>query len=358
MSAPFIAGLNDDGQTARGVHGGIYDYQGNMWTHAAGLLVYAKVNGNRKFGGPQCPFDAARWESAPDSYTTTLPDGETVWGQTCAPDYELMQGRDVGGGGYFGNVLQLAEDPLTRTIVGIDTWDTGNVLAVRHSGVGLAKTFTMGNLVDTGRNLLPRQGPPEQRPPAFDKTGRVWVTVHIWPPAPGNADPINHWVASVDLARLFEPAPIALSRSPGGRTVVQAEHTSTTATQVQPARPDGMRPVVSTGHMLRCGGGCQDDGVPGAGFMLSGTGPVEYRVWTPVAGSYAVGYHVRGTDAGAAIRLTAGAASHTTQVDTGGAWQPVAGPVVQFAAGLNVIRLAPPAGGGNWQLNLFTLTRQ
>lgn len=340
-----------DGASFRGVHGGIYDYQGNLWSGSDGLLVWS--------GGPECPFDPIRWESQPESYTSTAL-GRTVWGQTCPPDYDLRQGADVGGGLLFGNFLQLAEDPVSRTIVGVDTSDTGNVIAVRHAGTGRTKTFTIGNLVDTGRNLLPRQGPAEQRPPAFDRTGRMWVTFQVWPPSAGFAQPIDHWVASVDLASLFVPAPTALSRAAGGQARIQAEHTRTTGTVPRAPGAGGTIPVDSTAHVRTCFGACADDGVPGDGYRLA-AGTVEYQVYAPTAGAYQIAYRVSGTADGAnpapAIQLIAGGATQATPVNTGGTWRQVTGPTIQLAAGVSSLRLSPPAGGGNWHLNWFTLTR-
>ena len=354
VSAPFIVGPAGTG--FRGVHGGIYDYQGNMWALSNGVVIYSTVDGRRKLGGPACPFDPSRWNSRPESYTTTS-GGRTVWGQTCAPDYEISQSRDVGGGGFFGNFLQLAEDPVTRTIVGVDTWDTGNVMAIRHSGTGLAKTFTIGNLVDTGRNLLPRQGPPEQRPPAFDRTGRMWVTFHIWPPAPGHTAVIDHWIASVELARLFDPVPVSLPRTVGASATVQAEHTVTTGMQARPPGPGGIIPIDATAHMLRCTGACANDGIAGDGYM-SADGTAEYTVYVPATGAYRIAYRVRGMAAQSAIQLSVGSLTNTTAVNTAGAWSTVTGPTVTLGAGVQRLRLSPPTGGGNWYLNWFTLTRQ
>jgi arabinan endo-1,5-alpha-L-arabinosidase len=341
VSAPFIAGT--DGTRFLGVHGGIYDRQGNLWSASNGVQVWA--------GGPACPFDPVRWESQPESYTTTA-GGRTVWGQTCAPDYALRQGADAAGGGLFGGFLQLAEDPATGTIVGVDTWDTGNVLAVRHSGSGRDKTFTVGTLVDTGRNLLPRQGPPEQRPPVFDKTGRAWFTVHIWPPGEGHTQRIDHWVASVDLASLFAPAPVALPVAAGQQARVQAEGTRTTSTWRAAPGPGGVIPVESDAHMVLCRGACADDGVPGDGFALRG-GSAEYTVYAPVAGDYEIAYRASG-GAGAGVQLTTGGATGSTSLDTGGVWRLVAGPTVRLAAGVNTLRLV----GSGWQLNWMTLTRR
>jgi hypothetical protein len=367
VSAPFIAGPATNGTGFRGVHGGIYDYQGNLWSSSAGLLVWSTVDGKRRLGGPACPFDINQWNSRPESYTSTG-GGQTVWGQTCPADYDLLQGRDVGGNALFPTFLQLAEEPISKTIVGIDTWATGNVIAVRHSGAGRDKTFRVGTLVDTGRNLLPRQGAPEQRPPTFDRTGRMWVTFNIWPPSAGYSQPIDHWVASVDLAQLLGPVPLPLPRSATSRIVVQAEYTATTGTQRRPPRPDGTIPIDAVAHMLTCQGACANDGIAGEGFMLGddsgrgySEGAVEYTVWAPTAGTYDVAYQVRGVadsiDPNPAIRLTVGSTTQTTSVNTGGGWQPVAGPRVQLAAGLNTLHLSASAGGGNWYLNWFTLTR-
>ncbi|HCT81242.1 MAG TPA: hypothetical protein DGG94_02650 [Micromonosporaceae bacterium] len=328
-SAPFIAGLTPDGIQFRGIHGGIYDHQGNMWTYSDGILVYAN--------GPSCPFDYNRWNTAPASFTTTA-NGRTVWGQTCAPDYEISQGKDAGGGGFNGNFLQLAEDPVSRTIVGVDTWDTGNVMAIRHAGVGRNKTFTIGNLVDTGRNLLPRQGPPEQRPPVFDKSGRMWFTVHVWPPNNGYTQPLDHWMASVDIAQLFAPPAVRLS---AGQTKVQAEQTISTGTRQSPPRPDGVIRVDSTAHMLRH---------PTDGFVLA-AGTADYHVWAPADGDYPIAYQVRGTDPQAAIQLTVGGATHTTAVNTNGDWRLVTGPTIRLSKGVNTLRL----GGTGWQLNWFVM---
>jgi hypothetical protein len=94
-----------------------------MWTSDAdGILVYA--------GGPHCPLDLNRWQTSPQSYSTTAL-GRTVWSQTCAPDYDIAQATDVGGGGYFGNFLQMVEDPVTKPAGG---WINGQLL---HSDGGI-----------------------------------------------------------------------------------------------------------------------------------------------------------------------------------------------------------------------------
>ncbi|HZM79751.1 MAG TPA: family 43 glycosylhydrolase [Candidatus Limnocylindrales bacterium] len=323
-SAPFIAGLSVDGTRFRGIHGGIYDHQGNMWTYADGMLVYS--------GGPHCPFDLNRWQTSPQSYTTTAL-GKTVWGQTCAPDYDIGQAKEVGGGGYFGNFLQLAEDPVSKAIVGVDTWDTGNVIAIQHAGTGRSKTFTVGQLVDTGRNLLPRQGPPEQRPPVFDKTGRMWFAVHIWPPSEGYGQVLDHWVVSVDVPQLFPPAALGLPR-------IQAEQTFFLGTRERSPRPDGVIPIDVEGQMLRA---------PGGGFMRT-AGAVEYRVWAPAAGSYRLEFQVRGTGT---ISTTVGSSAYSTPVDAPTSWRLVTGPTVALTKGVNTIRLS----GSGWSLDWFTLTK-
>jgi hypothetical protein len=196
----------------------------------------------------------------------------------------------------------------------------------------------------------------------------MWFTVHIWPPNKGYTQPIDHWVASVDVAALFRPAPVLLPVTAGGQAMLQAERTTTVSTQRRPPGPDGVIPVDATAHMLLCTGACANDGVPGEGFMLGDstaaghqTGAVEYQVYAPAAGTYRVAYRVRGqanpTNPNPAIELRVDATVQSTPVDTAGAWQTVTGPAIQLHAGLNTLQLSPPAGGGNWYLNWYTLTR-
>lgn len=367
VSAPFIAGLTPDGSAFRGTHGGIYDSQGNLWAVSNGMAVYATTDGRRKLGGPSCPFDLNRWNTQPHTFTTTAL-GRTVWGQTCAPDYDILQGANFGGGGYFPSFPQMAEDPVSKTVVAVDTWTTGNVISIRHTGNGPNKTFSIGNMLDTGRNLLPRQGlMTEQRPPVFDRTGRMWVTFHQWPRT-GQTGVLDHWIASVDIDRLFNTDPITLAGNTNGVTTIQAEQTVTTTTQRRPARPDGTVPIDSTAFMAQCLATCTADGIPGDGYALgddSGSGhlagTVEYRVFVPAAGNYRLAYRVSGDDItghpNPAITATVGSVSHTTTVNTAGSWQTVTGQTFALTAGYHTIRLSPPTGGGNWKLNWFTMTR-
>jgi hypothetical protein len=353
VSAPFIAGPTPEGTGFRGVHGGAYDRDGNLWAPSNGVVVYAATDGRRKLGGPECPFDPARWSSHPESYTSTL-GTRTVWGQTCAPDYDILPAHDTGGGRFFGYFPQLAADAATGTVAAVDTWDTADVFTVRHTGTGRSMSFTIGTALDTGRNLLPRQGPPEQRPAVFDKTGRLWFTVHVWPPSTGYTPPLDHWVISVDAAALFTPPQVLLPSGTGAVATVQAEATATVDTRRGPVRPDGTIPVDAIAHPLPCYDACADDGIAGDGFQVAAT-TADYQVFAPVAGSYRIAYRVRGTG-GAAIEVRTGDTDRTTPVDTGGTWRTVAGPVVTLHSGLNAVRLSPPTGGW-YLLNWFTLTR-
>jgi hypothetical protein len=340
-----------------------YDHQGNLWApssigfHSGRLGVYAKRNGQRKIGGPACPFDPARpWQD----YLLTSGD-HAAWGQVCRPDYDILQpSHQLASWG-------LVEDPASHTIVYQITG--GHAMPIRVSGSGLAMTFTIGQLVDVGDGLLPKVGPIFYPLGAFDTAGRLLQAAVHDPTATEPRQLVDQWFLSLDVAQLFAPAPVRLPAVAGQSATVQAEYTTTGST-VQRSGQVATVDVDSTAYLHNCvtfwTETCADDGVPGDGFMLaddSGSGvlggTVTYQVWAPAAGQYRVAYRARTPSAvtGGQIRLTIGGSSQVTPVNTGNAWQTVTGPTVALAAGLNTLSLSPTAGGGGWYLNFITLTR-
>ncbi|MBO3750069.1 hypothetical protein J5X84_28645 [Streptosporangiaceae bacterium NEAU-GS5] len=336
---PTSAPINNLGE-------GIYDYQGNLWGSGPKLTVTVKGT----LGGPDCPFSLAQWTADPTFYRTG-----NDWGQTCQPDYDILQRQDVGGP-FGGGMLQLSEDPASHTMVGIDTWNTANTIAIRHTGTGRDKTFTIGNLTDTGRNLLPMAvGSFEQRPGVFDANGRLWFVIHHWPPqdATPYTQPLDHWVIDVDVPRLFEPPPVALPAATGQSAIVQAENNTTMTTTKSTTE---IIAVDSDAYLKKAPGGLGFILADNTGFgHLSGT--VRYQVYVPEAGTYRIVYQATrlSNTPNAAIQLGVGANTYISPVKTG--WQPTDPRDVPLPAGLQTLSLSPPPNGGGWYLDWIQLTR-
>jgi hypothetical protein len=164
-----------------------YDRDGNLWAGSDHLVVYAKGTGSRS-----CGFVPGK---ALGDYTTQVGD-TTYWGQTCEPDHEIAEARTVAGG-FPG---QITHDPYSRTVVFLGSWTPG-VVPIRYAGTGTGLTVTVGQIADTGAGRL--QGGIDQRPPVFDRTGRMWWTRKNMPPEGGPTVSAPHWVAALDVNQLF-----------------------------------------------------------------------------------------------------------------------------------------------------------
>jgi hypothetical protein len=365
VSAPTIPGDQAGSGAFYGFSATIYDRAGNLWAArhnwlAGGkLAVYRTAGGQRKLGGPECPYDP----TAPVSSYLTSAGDRTVWGSPCRPDYDLLQPQDLLA------ITALAHDPGSGDLVGLSL--LGTLLPVRVSGEAQL-SFQVGNLVDTALRLLqpPAGSLPEHPPGAFDADGRLWLAAAQAQPR-GESAVVDQWLYEVDVGALFDPLPVALPDVPGQVATVQAGHTATTAT----AQIDGSwaaADVNSMAYVRVCGDAtagvdCSYDGVPGNGFVLShrtGLGhlgnEVAYRVDVPVAGRYRVAYRVLTFEVvtGAEITLSAGGRGYATAIDTEGRWRTVPQPdVVDLPAGVSTIRLSAVDGRGGWHLSWFSLQR-
>ena len=351
VSAPTVPGdrAGGDGRFY-GYSAAAYDQHGNLWAARHQWLAGGPLAVH--LGGLACPYDPVR---PPGSYRTSAGD-RTVWGQTCRPDYDLRQAQEL------TMAVSLMRDPAGGEVVALGL--AGGLLPVRASGPADRLTFHVGNLVDTGLQLLPAapDGTVAHRPGGFDPAGRLWL--------PATA-PAGHWLYEVRVADLFDPAPVPLPEVPGEVATIQAGHTVTTGTEQLPGTW-ATTEVVPDAYVRACtegssSVGCSYDGLPGDGYLLghpSGfghlAGQIGYRVAVPVAGRYRVAYRVAtfevSTDA--EIMLSAGGRVYRTPVATGGRWLtvPLAEPVT-LPAGVHTIRIAPPEGGGGWFLNFLTLQR-
>ncbi|MGH3681610.1 MAG: hypothetical protein ACRDT2_15370, partial [Natronosporangium sp.] len=365
VSAPTIPGdrFGEDGPWF-GFSAAAYDLDGNLWAArhrglaGGSLALYRPGDDHAPLGRPDCRYDPA----VPlEDYRTGAGD-QTVWGQGCRPDYDLLQAGELV---MLGSLLP---DPGGGALVGLSL--TGSLLPVRHSGRGEDLTFEIGNLVDTGLGLLPAAtGASLHHPPGgFDATGRLWLPVAQ--AQPGEPAP-DQWLYAVAVPELFDPVPVLLPGVPGQTATVQAGHTVTTGTDSVPGSWATID-VISRAYVRTCtegtnSAGCSFDGLPGDGFMLADrtgfghlAGEVGYRVEVPSAGRYRIAYRVTTFEqtTGAEIVLTAGGGSYPTPVDTGGRWLtvPVTDPV-PLPAGVATIRVSPPEGRGGWYLSWLTLQR-
>jgi hypothetical protein len=367
VSAPFRAGDRVPGQPAfYGYGAALYDGRGNLWAarldgfQSGSLAVYAATGGRRKLGTTPCPFSPAR---PMDSYVTTDA-GRTVWGQSCRPDYDILQARSMLGS------QGLIEDPATHDVVNLSF--EGSLLPIRASGTGHGMAFQVGNVVDVGRKLLPTADGnlADHRLGAIDATHRLWFSaMHARPGSVGVR--LDQWLYSVDLGDLFAPRPVAVPDTPGWSVTVQAENTTTMTTSQRRGRWATVD-VDSDAYVARCEDWptsvhCGYDGIPGNGFTLVDDtgfghldGAVDYLVQVPSGGNYRLAFRVAtfAVTKNARIELTAGGRTYTTAVSTGGHWLTIwAAETVALPAGVQTVRLSVPRGGGGWSLNWWSLRR-
>lgn len=365
VSPPILPGDALSNGVLWGYSTNIYDHLGNLWVpraegySAGSLAVYAKEGGQHRYNGSACAWDPARNLS---DYRTTGPDGMQVWGQACAPNYDILQNRE------HNNAFGLVQDPATRDIVQLTT--TGKLLAIRPSGSGATgMTFRVGAPVELDLGLLswaPGSLPDYRLAATVDSSHRVWVSVMH-----GIPDGVRHttdqWLVSADVGDLFDPEPLVLPHGAGWYNTIQAENSLTTTT-TQTTPPGGTRLVESHNHNQHCfswtsepDGECADDGLVGTGFYVPDRGRThEYKIEVPTAGRYRIAYWAQspaGTTTGR-IQLTANGTTHTTAIDTGGTWTSVAGPDIDLRAGQQTISVrAPSASEGGWSLSWLLLTR-
>jgi hypothetical protein len=362
--APTITGdRNTNGHFWHNI-GGAYDNQGNLFVgrgdvFAGGAIgVYAKTASGRKLGSAACPFDP---NANIGSYTTTA-GGLTVWGETCKPDYDILQTNTM-------LVYGLSVDPATNTVAVVAGGP--RIVAIRHTGSGASMTFTQGDVVDGGAGLIPSSGPRTYINAGFDGSGRLWAPLAQTVSSPNNPNyqTVDQYLYSFDVGRLFTPDRTPLENVPNTPTIQQAEETSTTATTKRTgawATTDVEANAFVRGCITFLSETCSNDGVNGDGFYMSSSASagvqhtLTYKIKVPSAGSYQVTFRTRtpsGTHAGV-IRLNAAGTNFDTPVDTGGSWATVTGPTVSLAAGNQNVTVTPPAGGSSWDLNFLTLTRQ
>jgi hypothetical protein len=370
VSAPVIPG-DRNGDRGTGAFFNytsfLYDHAGNLWVgrtdefRGGPLAVYTAGAGRRRLAGGECRFRPDQ----PLDRLRAVAGGASIWGRACPPDYDLLQAR------HLSAIVGLAQDPASKDIAAVAFW--GTVLAVRAvpSGAGLA--FQVGNPVDLGRKLLPVApddlalnllGP-------VDGGHRAWITgMHSAPAEAGKHR--DQWLYSVDLADLFDPAPVPLSGTPGRSVTIQAERSSTVTTTLRAGHRAAGQEVVSDVTVQECsatagGTNCGFDQTPGDGFVIADEsrfgrlrGDLDYRVQVPTAGDYRVSYRAATfpVTKGARIALSAGGRAYSQAVDTGGRWQTVTvTKPVALPAGPQTIRLSVPEGGAGWFLNSFTLQR-
>jgi hypothetical protein len=368
VSAPFIAGDRvRSSSTFYSYTAALYDRQGNLWAarssgfHGGSLAVYAAAGGRRKLGAAPCPYQPAR---PMDSYVTTGA-RQTVWGQPCRPDYDILQAEALPA------TLGLVADPTSHDVVSLAFG--GVLLPIRPAGAGSEMTFQVGNVVDVGRKLLPTtEGSlADHRLGAIDGAHRLWFSaMQARPGAVGV--PLDQWLYSVDLGDLFTPRPVAVSDTPGRSVTVQAEHTTTMSTVAHRPGRWATVDVDSDAYFRSCDDwptsvACGYDGIPGNGFILADhtgfghlRGAVDYRVQVSSAGTFRLAYRVVtfAVTKDARIELTADGRTYTTAVSTGGQWRTIwVRETVALPAGVQTIRLSVPPGGGGWALNWLSLQR-
>lgn len=387
VSGPILAGDLSAVADANGVKhfksmgNAHYDFQGDLWvgrsdTGPGGgtvdftggkLAVYAKVSGQRKLGSA-CPFDPT---AAMESYTSSASGARTSWGQSCPPDFDIVQPKDL------RSAWGLFEDPGSHAMV--ELFIGGYLLPIQPAGSGMGMTFTVGNAFDAGKSLLPVHAAVStgsfalgQRRGAVNGSHQLWFPIQQLgggsPNSPGSLSGyathqvLDQWLYQIDVSRLLSADSVPLSATSGQAATVQAENSATVATTTRTGSPAATE-VVSVAYAAPCG----DSSIPGGGFQLqadSGFGvpdgtALAYRVQVPSAGSYTVSYRAL-TFANAHnghVQLQTGSTTATTSLDTGFQWATVRGPTVALPAGTVTIRLSAPSGGGGWYLNWMRLTR-
>jgi hypothetical protein len=146
---------------------------------------------------------------------------------------------------------------------------------------------------------------------------------------------VDHWLATVDVAQLFDPPAVLApavagwwGRGAGGAHADDVDGPASGGRQRHDRRRLGrVRP------QLRRRERCADDGL----LAWSFAGQTNGRVTVQVGGS-----------------------TRTLAVNTGGVWRTIVDPApVALPAGVTTVRVSAPAGGGGvWFLNNFVLLRR
>ena len=360
VSAPFIPGDHSSGfgEPFLGFAATLYDRNGNLWAGRADApigVAGGKLAVYTKDGRRRCAATAGSNVSAEK--------GMVAFGRACAPDFNLRPATSTLTSHGF------VEDPATGAIVSLH-WG-GHIQAYLPTGTGAAMTFEVSNALDLGRKLMTQR---EDDVPVgwvggFDATGRLWMTGSSLRGG-GNDARIDHYLYSIGVGDLFDPAPVDLATTPGHSTTVQAERTTTIATRT--ARVGQSVEVMSVAATGPCNDlfsvdACGVDSVRGDGYVLrddSGYGvldgtAIDYRVRVAVAGTYRLSFRTstfRGHPA--SISLTVAGQTVVTPVDTDGAWLTIAATkTVTLPAGAHTVRLSSPPKGGGWFLNHLLFQR-
>lgn len=371
-SAPILAG-DVEGGSFEGFGVALIDNAGNLWiTRGSGftggnLAIYPDVSGTRTLV-TNCPDPGSSW-SALGGYTSSSSQAPTEWGESCQPYYDLVQAAGLGAA--FG----LVQDPASEAVVMIS--QHGYLMPVQPTGTGTSMTFTAGNVVDIGRDLLPLPAPPatgsfahSNRPGAFDSGGLLWFPVQTLGIKTSTGYPpdqvLDQWLFSVQLSRLFTPDTAQLSGTSGQATVIPADTTATTAT-TQAAGSSAHTDVAPVAFV----GTTSDPASPG-GFSLqaaSGFGVptgtvVSYHISVPTAGTYQVAYRAFAfCNTTGDITFSEGSTHVTTPINTTtsgcdiGENGTVSDPTpISLPAGSVTVTLTAQTGG--YYLKWFSLTRQ
>ncbi len=368
VSAPLLPGhFHPASERSYSFDHAVYDAQGNLWVASSHgkdggrLHVFARGAAGRRPGSATCPFDPQR---PMENYVTTEPGKRQVAGSVCPADFQVLQPKDLPAS------VGLVADLAGSTVISIG--GPGQVFAVRAQGTGAQLTFTVGNLVDVGRKVLPI-APGDllgHRAGAVDAKQRLWFpVVHERPVNPGAA--LTQWLVSVELGDLFTPKPIRLSAMPGEVVTVQAERSITTGTELQK-----LSKLVTEVDSLTYGRPCDDawrivgcgyDQAAGDGFVAADNhvfghrgDPLSYTVEVTEPGTYSFSYQAGAWDRSrvAAIQLAVLGRVITTQISNEGGWRTFASKEdLEFPAGVHTLTITSPEGTAGWFLNSFTLRR-
>lgn len=368
-----------------------YDKDGNLWAYGlAGYAVYAKGPNGRKISTSACGFE-------PNNMTFDYLTGDD-WGKRCAPDYVIREPellywfhRDIfkpqDPPKYWPGITEFSHHPTDSIMVGMNIGDlnpdVGQLVPVRYSGSGAAMKFEIGNVTDTGLGFFAPLEGKALRPGSFDKLGRMWFIVSH---SNGSGFATN-WVASNDIAQLFDPPAVVLSAVQNTAVRIQAENIAAssmkTCTQTNSCAIDANGSVIVDPVVLVQTSSRQDpdakagtgDGtvlVTDKGVLPDGSnlghkaGRADYKVFIPQTGNYKVSYFAKasGTTGGDIVLVvdpdTNPSTPITTTVTTT-SWTTLSNPTAfQLSAGLHTIALTPPASTSTaqWHLDYFTLTRQ
>jgi hypothetical protein len=409
VSAPILPGDLHPAGVFWGFSGAIYDHDGNLWVtrnNAAevftdelqtggNLAVFANIDGERKLAD-ECAVEPG--QGMGDYRTSDATLGLQVWGKACEPDYDIVQANTLGFSG------ALMQDPVSHDIVSVGAGLGGGarVLAVRPSGSGANMSFEVGNVVDLGTNLLPKDTPTgpglvlPQWSGGIDGHHRLWLSVYDKPqdtlqcypvgfclPRPNQL--VNSWLYSVDVTDLLDPPATVLPTTSGQIVGIHAEQTSTVST-TERAGSGADREFDSDAYFRACTGACSTTDLnPGDGFYLADDGfnpfgllghtggPVQYEVSVATGGTYTLGYYVSTLrTSGAKIRAQVGSSTVDTDVSRSQpcpppdqanpcpdpTWSYKVSTPITIPAGTHTLTLSAPVGAELWSLNWFTLTRQ